>query len=120
MTLPKGSSTKRVSTGRRSGAASRLIVGWDKLAFGERRPTIGRHWWAGARSASLSHPCPSNPPVARRLLLRYNDSDAERVAEVPAHLVVATVFKIVGRCVNRTAGGFDSHALPPFFTQERN
>jgi len=32
--------------------------------------------------------------------------------EVPAHLVVATVFKIAVPRVNRTAGGFDSHALP--------
>lgn len=34
--------------------------------------------------------------------------------EVPAHLVVATVFKIAVSRVNRVTGGFDSHALPPF------
>ena len=33
--------------------------------------------------------------------------------EVFAHLVVAAVFKTVGRHVNRTASGFDSHTLPP-------
>ncbi len=32
-----------------------------------------------------------------------------------AHLVVASVFKTVGSYVNRAIGGFDSHALPPFF-----
>jgi hypothetical protein len=35
-------------------------------------------------------------------------------AEVLAHLVVAAVFKTVEPYVNRTVGGFDSHALPPF------
>jgi hypothetical protein len=35
--------------------------------------------------------------------------------EVPAHLVVATVFKIAVPSVNRPAGGFDSHALPFIF-----
>ena len=35
--------------------------------------------------------------------------------EVLAHLVVAAVFKTVEPYVNRTVGGFDSHALPPFF-----
>ena len=35
--------------------------------------------------------------------------------EVLAHLVVASVFKTVGSYVNRAVGGFDSHALPPFF-----
>ena len=35
--------------------------------------------------------------------------------EVLAHLVVASVFKTVGSYVNRAIGGFDSHALPPFF-----
>ena len=35
--------------------------------------------------------------------------------EVLAHLVVAAVFKTVGPYVNHAAGGFDSHALPPFF-----
>ena len=34
--------------------------------------------------------------------------------EVLAHLVVAAVFKTVEPYVNRTVGGFDSHALPPF------
>jgi len=33
---------------------------------------------------------------------------------VPARLVAATVFKTAVPCVNRSAGGFDSHALPPF------
>ena len=33
--------------------------------------------------------------------------------EVFAHLVVAAVFKTVGRHVNRIASGFDSHTLPP-------
>ena len=33
--------------------------------------------------------------------------------EVSAHLVVAAVFKTVGRHVNRIASGFDSHTLPP-------
>jgi len=33
-------------------------------------------------------------------------------SEVLAHLVVAAVFKIVEPGVKRTAGGFDSHALP--------
>jgi hypothetical protein len=33
-----------------------LLVGWDKLALGERRPTIAARRWAGARSAVLSHP----------------------------------------------------------------
>jgi len=33
---------------------------------------------------------------------------------VPARLVAATVFKIAVSRVNRAAGGFDSHALPPF------
>ena len=32
-----------------------------------------------------------------------------------AHLVVAAVFKTVGRCVDRIASGFDSHTLPPFW-----
>ena len=36
------------------------------------------------------------------------------VLEVLAHLVVAAVFKTVEPYVNRTVGGFDSHALPPF------
>ena len=36
--------------------------------------------------------------------------------EVPAHLVVAAVFKTVGLYVNRATGGFDSHALPPFYS----
>ena len=35
--------------------------------------------------------------------------------EVLAHLVVAAVFKTVEPYVNRAVGGFDSHALPPFF-----
>ena len=35
--------------------------------------------------------------------------------EVLAHLVVAPVFKTVGSCDKRGSGGFDSHALPPFF-----
>ena len=35
--------------------------------------------------------------------------------EVLAHLVVAAVFKTVVPCAGRTVGGFDSHALPPFF-----
>ncbi|HVC94451.1 MAG TPA: hypothetical protein VND64_12210, partial [Pirellulales bacterium] len=40
----------------------REFVGWDKLAFGGApaqwvsRPTIVGQWWAGARSAVLSHP----------------------------------------------------------------
>ncbi len=38
----------------------------------------------------------------------------DRYAEVPARLVAAAVFKTVGRRVMRVAGGFDSHALPPF------
>ncbi len=33
-----------------------LLVGWDKLALGERRPTIAARRGAGARSAFLSHP----------------------------------------------------------------
>ena len=37
------------------------------------------------------------------------------IQEVLVHLVVAAVFKTVGTCVNRWSGGFDSHALPPFF-----
>jgi len=32
--------------------------------------------------------------------------------EVPARLVAASVFKTAVPCVNRSAGGFDSHALP--------
>ena len=35
--------------------------------------------------------------------------------EVLVHLVVAAVFKTVGPQVKPVAGGFDSHALPPFF-----
>ncbi len=35
--------------------------------------------------------------------------------EVLAQLVLASVFKTVGPYVNRAVGGFDSHALPPFF-----
>ena len=38
-------------------------------------------------------------------------------AEVFAHLVVAAVFKTVGRLVKPVASGFDSHTLPPFFPQ---
>jgi len=36
---------------------------------------------------------------------------------VHAHLVVAAVFKTVVPCVNRSAGRFDSDALPPFFSR---
>ena len=46
------------------------------------------------------------------------DSKTKRVqnkTEVLAYLVVAAVFKTVGRYVNRVFGGFDSHALPPFY-----
>jgi hypothetical protein len=35
--------------------------------------------------------------------------------EVLVRLVAASVFKTAGLSVNRSAGGFDSHALPPFF-----
>jgi hypothetical protein len=35
--------------------------------------------------------------------------------EVLAQLVLATVFKTVGSYGNHAIGGFDSHALPPFF-----
>ena len=41
--------------------------------------------------------------------------------EVLARLVVAAVFKTVGPYVKHAVGGFDSHALPPYFhrTPER-
>ena len=37
--------------------------------------------------------------------------------EVLVRLVAASVFKTAGLSVNRLAGGFDSHALPPFFSR---
>ena len=40
--------------------------------------------------------------------------------EVPVRLVAAAVFKTVGPYVKHAAGGFDSHALPPFFSFRTN
>lgn len=48
----------------------------------------------------------------------YNEKTLKNALEVLAQLVLAAVFKTVGRRVNRVAGGFDSHALPFFFSQQ--
>ena len=38
--------------------------------------------------------------------------------EVLVRLVPATVFKTVGTSVKLASGGFDSHALPPFNSED--
>jgi hypothetical protein len=59
-------------------AFSRFIgVGWDKLALGERRPTIATSRWAGARTAVLSHLMSHTPRGIEYLIharVKYNSA----------------------------------------------
>lgn len=61
--------------------------------------------------------CRPRPELQIPAVRRYH---AGEVSEVLAHLVVATVFKTAGPCVNRAVGGFDSHAFPLFGIGQKN
>ena len=43
-------------------------------------------------------------------------SQIKMISGALPQLVLGAVFKTVGPYVNRAAGGFDSHALPPIFS----
>ena len=63
-------------------------------------------------SADDMHSEPISKVDNQRPLLANIDTSRK---EVVAQLVLASVFKTGEPCVKHAVGGFDSHALPPFF-----
>ena len=112
------------------GIARHLVAKRGDQEIRVNGPDVHEVWWhACEQAASMEHDeywipsvCRGNDvrSVRRFLLsLKRSPNPGPAHAEVLAHLVVAAVFKTVARRVNRVVGGFDSHALPPFYCAER-